>query len=45
MVDDRIPKIVLTGGPCAGKTSVLNFLAQKLGEMVHFLPRHHCWES
>jgi predicted ATPase len=37
MVDDRIPKIVLTGGPCAGKTSVLNFLAQKLGEMGYLV--------
>lgn len=30
---DTVPKIVLTGGPCAGKSTVLNFLVQKLGEM------------
>ncbi len=33
MLDNQVPMIVLTGGPCAGKTSVLSFLTQKLSEM------------
>lgn len=28
----KIPKLVLTGGPCAGKTTALSILAQKLPE-------------
>lgn len=31
-------KIVITGGPCAGKTSVINALKQALGERAMFLP-------
>lgn len=29
---ERIPKIVLTGGPCAGKTTALNYLSEKLSD-------------
>lgn len=32
MKTERIPKIVLTGGPCAGKTTGLSILMQKLPE-------------
>jgi CYTH domain-containing protein/predicted ATPase len=31
--DENIPTIVLTGGPCGGKTTVLSFLQQKLADL------------
>jgi len=31
-------RIVITGGPCAGKTSVINALKQTLGQRAMFLP-------
>lgn len=34
----EIPQIVLTGGPCAGKTRVLNQLSQDFGEEVEMVP-------
>ncbi len=37
----KIPKIVLTGGPCSGKTTSLSYLAEKLsdfGFMVFIVP-------
>lgn len=30
---NHIPKIVVTGGPCAGKTTILSSLQQKLGDL------------
>ncbi len=33
MLENKVPMIVLTGGPCAGKTTVLSYLRQKLEEM------------
>lgn len=32
----HIPKLVLTGGPCAGKTTALEFLAEKLRGVGYF---------
>jgi predicted ATPase len=32
------PKIVITGGPCAGKTTVLNNLQESLGQKYLFVP-------
>jgi predicted ATPase len=34
----EIPQIVLTGGPCAGKTRVLSQLSQDFGEVVEMVP-------
>ncbi len=31
--EEKVKKIVLTGGPCAGKTTALAYLSQKLGEL------------
>lgn len=33
MPQESIPVIVITGGPCAGKTTVLSFLQQKLADL------------
>ena len=32
----HIPKIVITGGPCGGKTSAMTFLSRKLSEMGYY---------
>jgi predicted ATPase len=38
LVPARIPVIVITGGPCSGKTSVMNGLKAIFKGRVHFLP-------
>lgn len=34
----RLPRVVLTGGPCSGKTTVLEAIRQELGDKVHCVP-------
>lgn len=34
----EVPRIVLTGGPCSGKTTVMEALLASLGGRLHFVP-------
>lgn len=34
----RLPRVVLTGGPCSGKTTVLEAIKERLGDDVHCVP-------
>lgn len=38
MVKRRIPRIVLTGGPCSGKTSIMKSLREIFGSDLHYVP-------
>ena len=35
-MQQKIPKLVITGGPCGGKTSAITFLVKKLTELGYF---------
>lgn len=34
----RIPRLVLTGGPCSGKSTLMALLRREYGQRVHFVP-------
>lgn len=34
----RLPRVVLTGGPCSGKSTVLEAIRHELGDQVHCVP-------
>ncbi len=34
----RVPRIVLTGGPCSGKSTVMDVLRRECGATLHFVP-------
>ena len=34
----RLPRVVLTGGPCSGKSTVLREIKQRFGDRVHCVP-------
>lgn len=34
----RVPHVVLTGGPCSGKTAVMEILRREMGDVFHFVP-------
>ena len=38
MLTKRMPKIVLTGGPCSGKSSVMETLSKEMSGLVHCVP-------
>lgn len=38
MVKRRIPRIVLTGGPCSGKTTIMKELRDMFGKELHYVP-------
>jgi len=38
LLPKRIPHIVLTGGPCSGKSSVMRELQQEFGNAIHCVP-------
>ncbi len=38
LAPQRLPRIVLTGGPCSGKSEVMENLKAEFGGMVHFMP-------
>lgn len=38
LLHPRLPGIVLTGGPCSGKSSVMSLLKQDFGDIVHCVP-------
>ncbi|MFA6227998.1 MAG: ATP-binding protein [Patescibacteria group bacterium] len=37
-MENRIKKIVITGGPCAGKTSIINLLKEEFGDTIITVP-------
>ena len=37
-MSNNIPKIVLTGGPCAGKSTILNRIQESFPEQVETVP-------
>lgn len=38
MLSGKIPKIVLTGGPCSGKSSIMESLKSAMGSCIHCVP-------
>ncbi len=38
MIPRRIPHIVLTGGPCSGKSGLMDILRREIGAVVHCVP-------
>lgn len=38
LLPKKIPRIVLTGGPCSGKTTVMQILAKELSNIISFVP-------
>lgn len=34
----RVPRIVLTGGPCSGKSTILEVLRREFGDTIHCVP-------
>ncbi len=34
----RLPRVVLTGGPCSGKSTVLREIKQRFGDRIHCVP-------
>ncbi|MBI2042549.1 MAG: AAA family ATPase [Candidatus Nealsonbacteria bacterium] len=38
LLSKKIPKIVLTGGPCSGKSSIMKSIQKKFGDSVHCVP-------
>ncbi|MCX6714494.1 MAG: AAA family ATPase [Candidatus Uhrbacteria bacterium] len=37
-LEPRLPKIVLTGGPCSGKSTLMREVIEKYGDRVHCVP-------
>lgn len=37
-LEPRLPKIVLTGGPCSGKSTLMREIIEKYGDRVHCVP-------
>lgn len=38
LLPKRIPHLVLTGGPCSGKSSIVKILRREIGKLVHCVP-------
>lgn len=38
LVGRRVPRIVLTGGPCSGKSTIIELLRAERGNMLHCVP-------
>lgn len=38
LLPKRIPRIVLTGGPCSGKTTVMGTLKKEMADLISFVP-------
>lgn len=37
-LEPKLPKIVLTGGPCSGKSTLMQEIVEKYGRLVHCVP-------